>query len=150
MGSAIYIGNMCLHCECPYFRDIYIYITMQNRKHKRLKWITNVVLQCTYAVELCIPFNSSPLVPHICVSESGQHIGSDNGACRLFGANYLNQCSLIVNSTLRKKLQWNKIFRWRKYIWKRRLWNGGHFVQGGDEWTLRIPLKNQDSDCMLC
>ena len=57
-------------------------------------------------------------------------------ACRLFGAKPLSKpCWVIVNWTLRNKLQWNlnqndKTFHSRKCIWKFRLSNGGHFVQG--------------------
>ena len=40
--------------------------------------------------------NPSPLVPHICVSQSGYSAPS----------HYLNQCLVMVNWTLRNKLQW--------------------------------------------
>ena len=54
--------------------------------------------------------NQSPLVPHICISELGQHwfrwwLGSD-GDC-LASSHYLNQSWVIVKWTLRNKLQWN-------------------------------------------
>ena len=50
-----------------------------------------------------LTFNSTPLVPHICVSGSAL---AQIMACRLFGASYyLNQCWNIVNWTLRNKLQ---------------------------------------------
>ena len=47
-----------------------------------------------------------PLVPHICISESDQHW------CRWLVAysppsHHLNQCWVIVNWTLKNKLQWN-------------------------------------------
>ena len=48
-------------------------------------------------------------------------------------SHYLSQCSLIVNCTLRNKIQWNSnciLFHSRKYIWKCRLQNGIHFVPG--------------------
>ena len=48
---------------------------------------------------------------------------------------YLNLCWINVNFNLRNKLQGNfnqdiKIFHSRKCIWKYRLRNGSHFVQG--------------------
>ena len=51
--------------------------------------------------------HSSPLVPHICVIELGQHwfrkwLGAEQAT-----SHYLNQCWLIVNWTLGNKLQWN-------------------------------------------
>ena len=47
-----------------------------------------------------------PLVPHICVSESGQHwFRLWRVACSV-PSHYLNQCLVIVNWTLRNKLQW--------------------------------------------
>ena len=42
-----------------------------------------------------------PLLPHICVSEWGQHWSYSTTS------HYLNQCWVIVNWTLRNKLQWN-------------------------------------------
>ena len=73
-----------------------------------------------------------PLVPHICVSESGQH-WFRCFVSYLAQSYYLNQCQVIVNWTLRNKLQWNfnqnSIFYQRKCIRKYRLWNCGHFVR---------------------
>ena len=57
-------------------------------------------------------------------------------AWRLFGPSYyLNQCWVIINWTLRNKFHWNcnqntKLFIHEKCIWKYRLQNGSHFVQG--------------------
>ena len=48
-----------------------------------------------------------PLVPHICVSESGQHWFRQWLLAYSVPTHYLNQCSLIVHRTLRNKLQWN-------------------------------------------
>ena len=48
-----------------------------------------------------------PLVPHICVSESGQLWLRQLLVAYLAPSHYLNQCWLIVNWTLRNKLQWN-------------------------------------------
>ena len=49
--------------------------------------------------------NSSPLIPHICVNELGQHwlwLVAYSAP-----SHYLNQIWLIVNCNLRNKLQWN-------------------------------------------
>ena len=51
--------------------------------------------------------NSSPLVLHTCVSESGQHWGRHWLVACSTPSHYLNQCWVIINWTLRKKLQWN-------------------------------------------
>ena len=48
-----------------------------------------------------------PLVPLICVSESGQHWFRYWVVVRMAPSHYLNQCCLIVNWTLRNKIQWN-------------------------------------------
>ena len=48
-----------------------------------------------------------PLVPHICISESGQHRFRWWLVTYLAPSHYLNQCWVIANWTLRNKLQWN-------------------------------------------
>ena len=48
-----------------------------------------------------------PLVPHICVSESGQHWFRQWLVTYSAPSHYLNQCWVIVNWTLMNKLQWN-------------------------------------------
>ena len=48
-----------------------------------------------------------PLVPHICVSELGQHWFRWWLVACSAPSHYPNQCSLIVNWTLRNKLHWN-------------------------------------------
>ena len=57
---------------------------------------------------LCLHVNSSPpLVPHICISESGQHWFRWWLVAYWAPNHYLNQWWVIVNWTLRNKLQWN-------------------------------------------
>ena len=51
--------------------------------------------------------NSSPLVTHICISVSGQHWFSEWLVAYSAPSHYLNQCWLIVNWTLKNKLQRN-------------------------------------------
>ena len=74
------------------------------------------------------------LVPHICVSESGHHWFRSGIVAYSAPSRYLNQCRAIVTWTLRNKLQWNfhqkKKNHSRKRIWKYRLQNGDHLVQG--------------------
>ena len=48
-----------------------------------------------------------PLVPHICVSESGQHWFREWLDAYSAPSHYLNQCWVTVNWNLRNKLQWN-------------------------------------------
>ena len=55
-----------------------------------------------------------PLVMHICESESGQHWFRLWLVAYLVPSHYLNQCWVIVNWTLRNKLQWN--FNRNSYI----------------------------------
>ena len=48
-----------------------------------------------------------PTMPHICVSESGQHWFRKWLVAYSAPSHYLNLCWFIVNWTLRNKLQWN-------------------------------------------
>ena len=48
-----------------------------------------------------------PLVLHICVGELGQHWFRQWFVACSAPSHYLNQCWLIVNWTLRNKIQWN-------------------------------------------
>ena len=51
--------------------------------------------------------NSPSLVPHICVGEVNQHWFRNWLVVYPAPSHHLNQCQLIVNWTLRNKLQWN-------------------------------------------
>ena len=55
-----------------------------------------------------------PLVPHICVVKQGQHLFRWWLVACSAPSHYLNQCWIIVNWTLRNKLQWN--FDWNSNI----------------------------------
>ena len=48
-----------------------------------------------------------PIVPHICVCESGQHWFRQWLVAYLAPSQHLNQCGVITNCTLRKKRKWN-------------------------------------------
>ena len=48
-----------------------------------------------------------PLVPHICVSESGQHWFREWLVTYSAPSHYLKQCWFVVNLALRNKVQWN-------------------------------------------
>ena len=78
------------------------------------------------------PLTHLPLVPHICVSESGQHWFRLWLVAYSAPSHYLNQCCIIVSWIFRNKLQWNfnqnTFFHSQKCIWKYRLKNGSHFV----------------------
>ena len=52
-------------------------------------------------------FTHFPLVPHICISESGQHWIRQWLVAYSAPSHYLNQCWVIVNWTLMNKLQQN-------------------------------------------
>ena len=86
--------------------------------------------------------NSSPpraeyiIYIYICVDESGEHWFRLWLVAYSAPSHYLNQCWVIVNWALRNRLQWKfnqntKFFIHENCIWIHRLWNGGHFVQGG-------------------
>ena len=87
-----------------------------------------------YSTNKSVGWNHIPLMPHICVSESGQPWFRLWFVAYSVPSHYLNQCWVIVNWTFRNKLHWNfyqnTIFHSRKCIWTYRLRNGGHFVQG--------------------
>ena len=66
----------------------------------------------------------------------------------------LNQCLLIVNWTIKNKLQWNlnqniNIILSRNYIWKYHLQNGGHFVQACMCHQRWLNLQAVHSDLMF-
>ena len=76
-----------------------------------------------------------PVVPHICVNESGQHWFRSWLVAYSAPSHYLNQCWVIDNWTLRNKPQWHfnqkyKTLQSRKCICNYRLRNGDHFVHG--------------------
>ena len=56
---------------------------------------------------ICALNKHLPLVPHICVSESGQHWFRKWLIAYSAPSHFLNQCWVIVKWTLRNKLQWN-------------------------------------------
>ena len=55
----------------------------------------------------CLHLTHLPLVPHMCVSELGQHWFRQWFVAYSAPSHYLNQCWVIVNWTVRNKLQWN-------------------------------------------
>ena len=59
-----------------------------------------------------------PLVPHTCVSESGQHWFRSWLVAYLVPCHYLNQCHVIVSWNLRNKLQWNSNQNTKLFIHK--------------------------------
>ena len=69
-------------------------------------------------------------------------LGSDNGLSPI-RRHYLNQCWVIVNWTLRNKIQWNFNQKTKLFIRETAsenivCQNGGHFVQGGDELNMSM------------
>ena len=57
--------------------------------------------------DAAVTFTHLPLVLHICISESGQHRFRQWLVAYAAPSHYLNQGWVIVNWTLRNKLQWN-------------------------------------------
>ena len=73
---------------------------------------------------------------HIGVGESDQYWFRQWLVSHMAPSHYLNQCWVILNWTLINKHQWlflskYKTLHSRKCIWKYRLRNGEHFVEGG-------------------
>ena len=63
--------------------------------------------QHQYLVKGYILLTHLPLVPHICVSESGQHWFRYWLVAYSAPSHYLNQCWDIINWAIGNKLQWN-------------------------------------------
>ena len=61
----------------------------------------------TYGNPFVIYLTHLPLVPHICVSELNQHWFRQCFVAYWAPSHYLNQYWVIVNWSLRNKLQWN-------------------------------------------
>ena len=96
-------------------------------------------------------FTHFPLEPHICASESGQHWFRQWLVAYSAPSHYLKQCWVIVNWTLRNKLQWNfnqniKRFIHKKSIWKYCLRNGSHLVKGEMSWTHQSQAKETSQE----
>ena len=91
-------------------------------------FLTSVLLKCSLmsALSLCsiwvcmlsddpiFLLTHLPLVPHICISESGWHWFRKCLVVYSAPSHYLKQCWNIVDWTLRNKLQW--YFNWNSYI----------------------------------
>ena len=89
--------------------------------------IAQVTLAATPMVTLGYTLTYLPLLPHICISESGQHwfiwwLGAYSASGLLsIGPLGTNFSKILIK--IKKDHQ-------RNCIWKCRLWNGNHFVQG--------------------
>ena len=83
-------------------------------------------------------YNSSPLVPHICVSELDQHWFRLWLVACSAPSHYLNQNWLMVNYSSGNKFRWNSNWNSRIFINENAFeivvcQNGGHFFPGKDE-----------------
>ena len=90
---------------------------------------------CQIQINVYIFLTHFPLVPHICISELGQHWFRWWLVPCSTPSHHLNQCCLNVNGTLRNKLQWNfdkntKLFIYGNVFENVVVESGGHFVQG--------------------
>ena len=72
-----------------------------NTSFCRLSWMTNPMVTIFWRL------NHPPLVPHICLNESGQHWFRYWLVAYSSPNYYLNHWWVVVNWTLRNKLQWN-------------------------------------------
>ena len=107
--------------------------------------LTKYILNYINLKYICISLTHLPLVPHICVSESGQHWFSQWLVAYSAPNHDLNQCLVISNWTLRNKFQCNfdtKLFIQENAFEKVVCQNGGHFFQGGDEMALKFTSKD--------
>ena len=83
-----------------YFDDWYLQLLISSQN-----W--SIQHLCCRTCAIRNPLTPRPLVPHICVSQSGQHWFRWWLVAWTAPSHYLNQCWNIVNCTLRNKLQWN-------------------------------------------
>ena len=95
-----------------------------------------------------LPLTNLPWVLHICISELGQHWFRQWLVACSAPSHYLNQCSLIVNWTLRNKLRWNwnknmKLFIY-KNVFKNVVCKMAAILSMGDEF---IPFNGRPCIC---
>ena len=78
---------------------------------QRISHIFDIIIKHVVNNLLCycqqMYFPHLPLVPHICISESGQHWFIWWLVAYSTTSHYLNQCWVIINWILRNKLHWN-------------------------------------------
>ena len=86
--------------------------------------------------------SSSPVALHKCVNQLGQHWFRQWLVTYSAPSHLLNQCWFIVNWGIGNKLIEILIFSFKKYVWKYRLWHGGHFVQ----WEMSYSILMIDND----
>ena len=97
-----------------------------------------------------------PLVPHICVSESGQHWFRQWPFDYSASSHYLNQCRVIVNWTHVNKLQWNfnqnTIFFIQETAFENVVCEMAAILsRGGDDELQGVyPLHNYADDNTIC
>ena len=113
-------------------------------------WDYNSKHNCASYVMICIPphvcsiLNHIPLVPHICVSESGQYWLRWWLVAYSAPSHHKNQCWVIVNWTLRNKFQWNVLkiqnFPFMNMHLKISSVTWRPFCLGGDELTTDYAL----------
>ena len=115
--------------EAPVFTMLWLLMTLRHKKPGHQKqWCWPSLHSNNSAI------NSSPLVPHICISEPDQPWSVNclppiqRQAITRTNAHLLSIGPWGTNfSEIRIKIQ---NFSLRKCIWKCCLWNGGHFVPG--------------------
>ena len=83
------------------------------------------------------------LVPHICVSESGQHWLRWWVVAYSAPSHYLNQCWVIVNWTLSRKLQWNLNKNTKLFIGGNAFVKLWPFCPEGDEFIDLVPCRSK-------
>ena len=118
------------------------YFHSDHLKPNRVAWI----VRCNHIMLWYVILTHPLLVPHICVSESGQNWFRLWLVAYSAPSHYLNQYWNSVNWTLKNKLQRNfnqntKLFIHKICTWKYCLRNGDHFVQGGG-WVKKYVIRN--------
>ena len=92
---------LCFNVKIFVFRFVDTSILHARMSHNAMELKRNKI------VEIYDFLTHLSLVPHICVNEPGQHWFRWWLVAYSAPSHYLNQCWLIVNWTLRNKLQWN-------------------------------------------
>ena len=98
-----------VHLLLIYFRKMNKYLWHLHKWH--IHCFLPAAIPCnrlfTVYSQYLLTLNSSPLVPHICVNDSGQHWFRYWLVAYSAPSHYLNRCWVIINWTLRNKLPWN-------------------------------------------
>ena len=134
-GILDYPGDVCISNGTmainPYRASTIIFWTRYDMCQTICTRVSCRLFRCEYIIRS----NSSPLMPHICVSELGQHWFRQWLVACSVPSHYLNKCWFIAKWTPGNKFQWNSNRNSTIFIQETSseivVWqNSGQFVQG--------------------